>query len=109
MKKTLEKFFSTMRSRERTPSLRVVQVKANSIGEAMEKVRGGAGQAELDWALANPKEARRMLKEGDLFFFPGATDGVRVSYVYCREGGVWQCSAPRDFRWRSDARVVLCD
>lgn len=80
MADNVEKRFAAPSSPEGAPSLRAVKVKANTVGEAMDKA-GGAGQAELDWVLANPEEARKMLKGHNWFYFPDAADGDYVPYV----------------------------
>lgn len=101
----IEQRFSAVETGEGAPSLRAVKVKANTVGEAMDKT-GGAGQAELDWVLANPEEARKMLKGNNLFYFPDAADGGSVPCVCWRGGEFWQRWLLRDVGWDSNDRVV---
>lgn len=106
MADNVEKRFANPSSPEGAPSLRAVKVNASSVGEAMEKAGGGAGQAELDWVLANPKEARKMLKGDNYFFFPEAAVGDFVPYVDwygVRFYGSW---VHRGGRWFGSGRVV---
>lgn len=96
-------------SPEGAPRLKAVKVEANTVGEAMGKVGGGAGQAELDWVLANPMKAAKMLKGSSYYFFPGAAVGDYVPFVYWFAGRFWQSRFHRDHGWRSYDRVVLLD
>lgn len=101
----IEQRFSAVETGEGAPSLGAVKVKARTVGEAMDKA-GGAGQAELDWVLANPKEARKMLKGNNLFYFPDAADGDFVPFVVWLDGEFWQFWDHRDISWNSNDRVV---
>ncbi|MDO8523820.1 MAG: hypothetical protein Q7R74_01170 [bacterium] len=96
---------------EGAPRLKAVKVEANTVGEAMDKAGGGAGQAELDWVLnpANFAKAAKMLKGGSYYFFPNAGDGVLVPSVRWNAGEFWRSSALRDDWWNSIDRVVVRD
>lgn len=82
---------------------------ARYVGEAMDNVQGGAGRAELDWVLANPKEARKMLKGDNLFFFPSAAvgDGDDVPLVVWGSDRFYMNRRPRNFGWNDDNNRVV--
>jgi hypothetical protein len=96
-------------SPEGAPRLKAVKVEAETIGEAMGKAENGAGQAELDWVLANPMKAAKMLKGGSYYFFPNAGGGGLVPCVGWHAGEFWRSSPLRDDGWYSDDRVVVLD
>lgn len=106
MADNVDKRFASASSHEGAPSLRAVKVSAKTIGEAMEKAGGGAGQAELDWVLANPKEARKMLKGDNYFFFPNAADGVYVPCVFWFGVRFYRRWSLRGIGWSGLGRVV---
>jgi len=110
MENNAEKLLADSSSPERTPFLGAVKVKANFVDEAMWREGNCAGQAELDWVLTHPEEARKMLKGNGSFFFPEAVrNNSHMPYVYWRErdGLFSQISVRRDCEWLSDSRVVL--
>ena len=97
-------------TREGAPRLRVVSVKADTVGEAMKKAGSTpAGQVELDWVLKNPKEAAKMLKGFSWYYFPEAADGDVVPCVGRYGGRFGRGRDRRDIRWRSVDCVVLRD
>jgi len=94
--------------------LKALKVEARSVGEAMDKQGGGAGQEKLDWVLdpANYKQAKKMLKAGEgkggvYYFFPEAGAGEEVPCVREGDGRFWRSSSLRDDGWVSGDRVVV--
>lgn len=106
MAENVDKRLASASSKEGAPSLRAVKVSANTIGEAMDKAGGGAGQAELDWVLSHPKEARKMLKGDNYFFFPSAAVGDDVPFVFWGVDRFWPSGYRRDDWWYGLDRVV---
>ena len=70
---------------EDTPRFTVESVDAQTIGQAMDKISGGARQKEFAWVLTHQSEARKIFKGSGYYFFPGEEpDGT---YVYCVRWG----------------------
>ncbi len=82
---------------------------ASRIGEAMDNAQGGAGQEDLDWVLANPTKAGKMLKGGTHYFFPEAAFGAIVPCVHWDIGRFWRGRGLRVGRWLPNDRVVVRD
>ncbi len=103
-------------SPESAPRLRPESVKASTVGEAVSKASelgAPAGQAQLDWVIQNPTKAAKMLtrlmRGGNYYFFPAASDGVRTPYVFWRLGQFWIWYRHNNRRWHRSYSVVLVD
>ena len=99
------------------PRLRAVSVEADTVDEAMLKVKGKgtpAGQAELDYVL-DPKNCKKVsqmfkFKSGTYYFFPGAAVDDDVPSVFQGDDGFWKLwDSANYYRQNFHSRVVLQD
>ncbi|MBP6931198.1 MAG: hypothetical protein KBD48_01900 [Candidatus Pacebacteria bacterium] len=96
---------------ENKPIFRSIQTEANTIKEAIEKLGGNpAGDKDFDWVLANPIEARKMLKEDNVgYYFPNTLSKNQVSYLFWDKGEFLVSAEEIDYEWNPFNRIVLLD
>ena len=97
----------TRHSHEYTPHLSVKKMRAKTIGRAVNRTPDGAGKDDLDWVLANPKLARKILLGHFYFFFAGAADDTNARSVYWYHDKFVLGVVPRSYSWGPEDRMVL--
>lgn len=105
-----------------SPSLRLIEVEANTVGEAIMKTTGHvAGEKELAWVRSNLQQAREILQGNCVFMFPGTliidskTNTIYLQCVAWDENGNFLGMQKNPIAerfgnpWQDNYRIVMVD